>query len=164
MRNQFLVPNFLFNFHSVRETTVLPALVQHDVQYAVTPIWKIYRASLATGYNPLSWRIARVSFIPKPGRLDNTNSKAFPPISLTSFLFFPLCLLFNAMLNHAFVPDDFRFGINKPLLKNKHDQSKAETYRGITLTPVIAKLFESVLLSLYGFFVQWSFNVWVQSK
>jgi len=34
----------------------------------------------------LSWRIARVSFIPKPGRLDYTNSEAFRPISLTSFL------------------------------------------------------------------------------
>ena len=55
-----------------------------------------------------------------------------------------------------FVPADFRFGIIKPLLKNKHgDQSKAKMYRGITLTPVISKLFESVLLSLYGsFFVQ----------
>ena len=49
-----------------------------------------------------------------------------------------LCLLCNAMLHHAYVPDDFRFGIIKPLLKNKHgDQSKAEMYRGITLTPVI---------------------------
>ena len=55
------------------------------MQYAVTPICKLYRASLATGYIPLSWRIARVSFIPKPGRLDYTNSKAFRPISLTSF-------------------------------------------------------------------------------
>jgi len=58
------------------------------------------------------------------------------------------------MLHHTFVPDDFRFGIIKPLLKNKHgDQSKAEMYRGITLTPVISKLFESVLLSLYGSFL-----------
>ena len=55
------------------------------MQYAVTPICKLYRASLATGYIPWSWRIARVSFIPKPGRLDYTNSKAFRPISLTSF-------------------------------------------------------------------------------
>jgi len=62
-----------------------------------------------------------------------------------------LCLLFNALLRHAFVPDDFRFGIIKPLLKNKHgDQSKPDMYRGITLAPVISKLFESVLLSLYG--------------
>ena len=68
------------------EDGILPAPVQHGVQYAVTPICNLYRTSLATGYIPLSWRIARVSFIPKPGRLDYTNSKAFRPISLTSFL------------------------------------------------------------------------------
>lgn len=28
-----------------------------------------------------------------------------------------LCLLFNVMLHHAFVPDDFRFGIISPCLK-----------------------------------------------
>jgi len=33
----------------------------------------------------------------------------------------------------------------------KHgDLSNVDIYRGITLTPVISKLFESVLLSLYG--------------
>jgi len=58
-----------------------------------------------------------------------------------------LCLLFNAMLYHSFVPKDFQFGIIKPLLKNKHgDQTKLKMYRGITLTPVVSKLFEPVLL------------------
>ena len=64
-------------YKSPGDNGILPALVQHGMQYAVTPICKLYRASLATGYIPLSWRIARVSFIPKPGRLDYTNSKAF---------------------------------------------------------------------------------------
>ena len=31
-----------------------------------------------------------------------------------------LSLLFNAMLRHSFVPDDFRIGITKPLPKVKH--------------------------------------------
>jgi len=73
-------------YKSPGEDGILPALVQHGMHYAVTSICKLYRASLATGYIPLSWRIARVSFIPKPGRLDYTNSKVFRPISLTSFL------------------------------------------------------------------------------
>jgi len=65
-----------------------------------------------------------------------------------------LCLLFNALLRHSFVPDDFRFGIIKPLLKNKHgDHTKVDMYRGITLTPVFSKLFESVLASLYSSFL-----------
>lgn len=62
-----------------------------------------------------------------------------------------ICLLFNAMLRHSFVPTDFRFGIIKPLLKSKHgDATKSDMYRGITLAPVISKLFESVLLVIYG--------------
>jgi len=28
-----------------------------------------------------------------------------------------LCLLFNSMLRHSFVPSDFRFGLIKPVLK-----------------------------------------------
>ena len=59
------------------------------------------------------------------------------------------------MLRHAFVPTDFRFGIIKPLLKDKHgDPTKLEMYRGITLAPVFSKLFESVLLAVYGDFLQ----------
>lgn len=62
-----------------------------------------------------------------------------------------LCLLFTAMMRHSFVPTDFRFGIIKPLLKCKNgDQSDLNMYRGITLTPVLSKLFESVLLGLYS--------------
>ena len=37
------------------------------------------------------------------------------------------------------------------VLKFKHgDLNKVDVYHGITLTPVISKLFEAVLLSLYG--------------
>jgi len=62
-----------------------------------------------------------------------------------------LSLLFTAMVRHAFVPESFRFGIIKPILKNKHgDQTNLDMYRGITLTPTIFKLFEAVLLSIYG--------------
>jgi len=65
-----------------------------------------------------------------------------------------LSLLFNAMLRHSCVPNDFRLGIIKPLLKCKHgDQTSLDMYRGITLTPVLSKLFEAVLLVLYGSFL-----------
>jgi len=42
--------------------------------------------SIALGYIPKVWRIARVAFIPKPGKPSYTTAKAFRPISLTSFL------------------------------------------------------------------------------
>ena len=58
---------------------------------------------------------------------------------------------YSMLLRHSCVPDDFCFGVIKPLLKSKHgDLTKVDMYRGITLTPVISKLFETVLLSLYG--------------
>jgi len=48
------------------------------------------------------------------------------------------------------VPDDVGRGVVIPLLKNV-DGSKFTTdnYRGITLSPVISKLFETVLLSQF---------------
>ena len=67
-----------------------------------------------------------------------------------------LCLLFNSMLRHSFVPSDFRFGLIKSVLKDKNGDITSrptDMYRPITLTPVISKLFESVLLQLYGDFL-----------
>lgn len=65
-----------------------------------------------------------------------------------------LSLLFNAMLNHSFVPSAFTTGLIVPLLKNKHgDATSLDMYRGITLSAVISKLFEAVLLSMYKEFL-----------
>ena len=49
-------------------------------------IIKIFRACIALGYIPISWRTSRVVFVPKPGRADYTTVKAFRRISLMSFL------------------------------------------------------------------------------
>ena len=57
-----------------------------------------------------------------------------------------LSLLFSAMLRHLYVPSSFRYGIVKPILKNKYgDNTSIDMYRGITLTPVISRLFELVI-------------------
>ena len=65
-----------------------------------------------------------------------------------------VCLLFNSMLRHSFVPSDFRFGLIRPVLKDKHgDITSTDMYRPITITPVMSKLFELVLLQLYGDFL-----------
>jgi hypothetical protein len=51
------------------------------------------------------------------------------------------------------VPDSFGWGIVIPLLKDKTcDINSLDSCRGITLIPVIAKLFEGVLLDIYGDF------------
>ena len=57
--------------------------------------------------------------------------------------------LFRFMCFHGVVPDDFGAGTCIPLLKDKSgDINDINNYRGITLIPVISKLFELVLLHL----------------
>ena len=52
------------------------------------------------------------------------------------------------------MPSDFRFGLIKPVLKDKYgDTTSTDMYRSITLLPVMSKLFELVFLQLYGDFL-----------
>jgi len=57
--------------------------------------------------------------------------------------------LFKFMLCHRFVPNSFGIGVTIPLVKDKTGNiNDVNYYRGITLSPIISKLFEVVLLSL----------------
>jgi hypothetical protein len=53
----------------------------------VNYIIKLYGASIALEYVPAKWREFTVIFIPKPGKSDYTDKRAFRPISLRSVLF-----------------------------------------------------------------------------
>jgi len=54
------------------------------------------------------------------------------------------------LYKHSMVPDDFGKGIVIYLLKNVDgNRFTTDNHRGITLSPVISKLFESVLLSQF---------------
>lgn len=55
-----------------------------------------------------------------------------------------LSMLFNLMIKYEFVPDSFGVGIIIPIPKNdsSNNFSKVSDYRGITVSPVISKLFE----------------------
>jgi len=59
--------------------------------------------------------------------------------------------LFNLMLLYEYVPDDFGIGIMIPIFKasvnNKSDST--DDYRGISINPIISKLFEMCLLSIF---------------
>ncbi len=48
---------------------------------------RIYAACLDLGYVPMEWRRSKVIFIPKAGKDDYSDPRAFRPISLTSFVF-----------------------------------------------------------------------------
>jgi len=69
-------------------------------------------------------------------------------------VFVQLKLLFAMMLTHGYVPDDFRSGVIVPVVKDKRGNVKAkDNYRPITLSPIISKLFESVLLFKFSNFM-----------
>ena len=46
----------------------------------------IYKACIALHFTPTIWKDATVIFIPKPGKTDYGNAKAFRPISLSNYL------------------------------------------------------------------------------
>jgi hypothetical protein len=53
------------------------------------------------------------------------------------------------LFSHGFVPDNFGAGIIVPLIKDKAgDVNSLDNYRAITLTPIIAKVFESFILDV----------------
>ena len=65
---------------------IFPALLQKALPIVTPIILGIYRACLRFGYVPMPWRLAKVVFIPKPGKPSYAVPKAFRPISLTSFM------------------------------------------------------------------------------
>ena len=59
--------------------------------------------------------------------------------------------LFNQMLKHSFVPEQFRFGFMVPIVKNHQaSHGDASNYRGITISPITSKLFEHALKFVFG--------------
>ena len=59
--------------------------------------------------------------------------------------------LFNNMLKHGFVPKQFRFGFMIPIIKDSQgSHSDVSNYRGITISPVVSKIFEHVLKEVFS--------------
>ena len=57
-----------------------------------------------------------------------------------------LHILFNAFLQHSFVPADFLRGMISPVIKNSSgDLNSTNNYRGVTLSSVFALMFENAL-------------------
>ena len=60
-----------------------------------------------------------------------------------------LRVLFKLILCHRFAPNSFGIDVTVPLIKDKTGNvNDVSNYRGITLSPVISKLFEVVIMSL----------------
>ena len=60
-----------------------------------------------------------------------------------------LCKLFNMLLYTGLVPDDFSVGVTTPIPKFKgcKKTTNADDFRGITICPVISKIFEHCLMN-----------------
>ena len=62
-----------------------------------------------------------------------------------------IMFLFNIMTIHSCVPDGFGTGIIVPIVKNRlGDVTGSSNYRGITLSPLLSKLFEHCILNKYS--------------
>jgi len=58
-----------------------------------------------------------------------------------------LKFLFSAMMTHSFVPESFATGVITPIIKDKRaDITAVDNYRPITLSSIISKIFEYMLL------------------
>jgi len=61
---------------------------------------------------------------------------------------------FSMMLSHSYVPNDFTRGRVIPIVKDpRGDLSSPDNYRPITISPIISKIFEYLLLDKFGVFM-----------
>ena len=84
----------------------------------------------------------------KRGKAAGVDTLTAEHITFASPVLYNLLqLLFKLMLKYECVPDDFGCGIIIPLEKNTEgDATSSENYRGITLSPVLSKLLESLIM------------------
>jgi hypothetical protein len=73
-------------FKSAGTDGIVRALLQQGMEDLVPHLCRIFRAYMAYGFIPMVWRLVKVTFIPKPGKLDYTKANTYCPISLLSFL------------------------------------------------------------------------------
>lgn len=64
---------------------IFPALLSKGSMQVAPMLSEMFRASLRLSYIPLTWRETNVIFIPKHGKGDYSDPKAYRPISLMSF-------------------------------------------------------------------------------
>jgi hypothetical protein len=65
---------------------ILPVFLQQEAEHIVPHLRCIFRACMAYGFIHISRRQVKVTFIPKPVKLDYTKDKVYHPISLSSVL------------------------------------------------------------------------------
>ncbi len=140
-------------FKACGRDEIRPIALQNVPEFALEHLRDIITACLRTGYTPVGWRESSAIFIPKPGKTDYSNPRAFRPISLTSFLFKTTERLVYWFLEAEVLPE-------KPLNRSQHGFRRGcstETALGGTVTRIEKalghkKLVLSVFLDIQGAF------------
>jgi len=92
--------NSFLPYKAPGEDGIFPIMLQKSYPQIRHILISIYRASITLAYLPRSFRVARIAFLPKPGKISYDTAKAFRSISLSSFVLKALekvidCYLFN---------------------------------------------------------------------
>ena len=91
----------------------------------------------------------------QPGKASGSFLNAEHIMHGSTSLVIHLHLLFNAIVQHGYVPYDFLKGVVTPIIKDSEgDVSSIENYRGITLSHVFSFLFEHGILLKIDSFLQ----------
>ena len=101
--------------------------------------------------------VAKLSSGKSPGHDGITTEHL---LNCHPILFTLLAKLFNLMTIFSYVPLDFCKGITVPIPKNEslHGVQTIDSFRGITLSPVLAKVFEHCILLVYSRYLYTSSN------
>jgi hypothetical protein len=84
----------------------------------------------------------------KSGGKDGLRAEAFKHACKSIIVY--LCILFNAVTCHGFIPQELMDTIIVPIVKDKKgDLESKDNYRPIALTTVMSKLFEILILNRY---------------
>ena len=90
----------------------------------------------------------------KTGKASASFVKAEHILYGSPKLAYHLHLLFNAMIQHSYVPYEFLNGVITPLIKDTEgDHSDPKNYRGLTLGVVFSFLFEHAMLTKISHFL-----------
>ena len=81
-------------------------------------------------------------------RHTSTGSDNIPAIFLINTaesMCYPLCTIFNLSIQNGIYPDILKLNNVIPIYKRKGDKNDVESYRGISIQPILAKVFERLV-------------------
>ena len=73
------------------------------------------------------------------------NISAVFLINCAESLCYPLSVIFNMSISKGEYPDIFKYNNIIPIYKRKGDKTDVESYRGISIQPILAKVFERLV-------------------